>query len=103
VYLTTLKQILMYAEVSDCSMEQGSLRVDANISIRKARDATLRTKCEVKTLNSFANVERALTAELDRQISLVESGQRITQSTLLFNAGTGQGRFLRSKEASHDD
>ncbi|HZM27710.1 MAG TPA: Asp-tRNA(Asn)/Glu-tRNA(Gln) amidotransferase subunit GatB, partial [Gemmatimonadales bacterium] len=102
VYLTTLKQILMYAEVSDCSMEQGSLRVDANISIRKAGDSTLGTKSEVKNLNSFANVERALTAERDRQIGLVESGQRITQSTLLFNAGTGQVRLLRSKEESHD-
>jgi aspartyl-tRNA(Asn)/glutamyl-tRNA(Gln) amidotransferase subunit B len=102
VYLTTLKQIMMYAEVSDCSMEQGSLRVDANISIRKAGDSSLGTKCEVKNLNSFANVERALTAERDRQIGLVESGQRITQSTLLFNAGTGQVRLLRSKEESHD-
>jgi aspartyl-tRNA(Asn)/glutamyl-tRNA(Gln) amidotransferase subunit B len=102
VYLTTLKQILAYAEVSDCSMEQGSLRVDANISIRKAGDSTFGVKCEVKNLNSFANVERALTAERDRQIGLVESGQRITQSTLLFNAGTGQVRLLRSKEESHD-
>ncbi|HXS23537.1 MAG TPA: Asp-tRNA(Asn)/Glu-tRNA(Gln) amidotransferase subunit GatB [Gemmatimonadales bacterium] len=102
VYLTTLKQILAYAEVSDCSMEQGSLRVDANISIRKAGDPTFGVKCEVKNLNSFANVERALTAERDRQIGLVESGQRITQSTLLFNAGTGQVRLLRSKEESHD-
>ena len=102
VYLTTLKQILAYAEVSDCSMEQGSLRVDANTSIRKAGDPTFGVKCEVKNLNSFANVERALTAERDRQIGLVESGQRITQSTLLFNAGTGQVRLLRSKEESHD-
>ena len=102
VYLTTLKQILAYAEVSDCSMEQGSLRVDANISIRKAGDPTFGVKCEVKNLNSFANVERALTAERDRQIGLAESRQRITQSTLLFNAGTGQVRLLRSKEESHD-
>jgi aspartyl-tRNA(Asn)/glutamyl-tRNA(Gln) amidotransferase subunit B len=101
-YLTILKQILVYAEVSDCNMEQGSLRVDANISIRRAGEKGLGTKCEVKNLNSFANVERALGAERDRQIGLVESGQRVEQSTLLFNAGTGQVRLLRSKEESHD-
>jgi len=101
-YLTVLKQILVYAEVSDCNMEQGSLRVDANISIRRPGDTALGTKCEVKNLNSFANVERALAAERDRQIGLIERGQRLEQSTLLFNAATGQVRLLRSKEESHD-
>jgi aspartyl-tRNA(Asn)/glutamyl-tRNA(Gln) amidotransferase subunit B len=101
-YLTTLKQILVYAEVSDCSMEQGSLRVDANLSVRRAGDPNLGTKCEVKNLNSFANVERALEAERDRQVALLEAGQRVVQSTLLFNAGTGQVKLLRSKEESHD-
>jgi len=101
-YLTTLKQILVYAEVSDCSMEQGSLRVDANLSVRRAGDPNLGTKCEVKNVNSFANVERALEAERERQIALLESGGRIVQSTLLFNAGTGQVKLLRSKEESHD-
>jgi aspartyl-tRNA(Asn)/glutamyl-tRNA(Gln) amidotransferase subunit B len=101
-YLTILKQILVYAEVSDCSMEQGSLRVDANLSIRRAGETALGTKCEVKNLNSFANVERALLAERDRQIGVAESGQQLTQSTLLFNAGTGRVRLLRSKEESHD-
>jgi aspartyl-tRNA(Asn)/glutamyl-tRNA(Gln) amidotransferase subunit B len=101
-YLTVLKQILVYAEVSDCNMEQGSLRVDANISIRRPGETALGTKCEVKNLNSFANVERALTAERDRQIAMLESGQRLEQSTLLFNAATGQVRLLRSKEESHD-
>jgi aspartyl-tRNA(Asn)/glutamyl-tRNA(Gln) amidotransferase subunit B len=101
-YLTTLKQILVYAEVSDCSMEQGSLRVDANLSVRRAGDPSLGTKCEVKNLNSFANVERALEAERDRQVALLGTGQRVVQSTLLFNAGTGQVKLLRSKEESHD-
>ena len=101
-YLTTLKQILVYAEVSDCSMEQGSLRVDANLSVRRAGDPKLGTKCEVKNLNSFANVERALEAERARQVALLESGGRVVQSTLLFNAGTGQVKLLRSKEESHD-
>jgi aspartyl-tRNA(Asn)/glutamyl-tRNA(Gln) amidotransferase subunit B len=101
-YLTTLRQILVYAGVSDCSMEQGSLRVDANISIRQAGDSRLGTKTEVKNMNSFANVERALEAERARQIALVESGQRVEQVTLLFNAGTGQVKPTRSKEESHD-
>jgi aspartyl-tRNA(Asn)/glutamyl-tRNA(Gln) amidotransferase subunit B len=101
-YLTTLRQILMYAGVSECSMEQGSLRVDANISIRRAGEARLGTKTEVKNMNSFANVERALEAERLRQIGLVESGQRVEQVTLLFNASTGQVKPTRSKEESHD-
>jgi aspartyl-tRNA(Asn)/glutamyl-tRNA(Gln) amidotransferase subunit B len=101
-YLTTLRQILIYAGVSDCSMEQGSLRVDANISIRRPGDPALGTKAEVKNLNSFANVERALEAERDRQIARAERGERIIQVTLLFDAGTGEVRELRSKEESHD-
>jgi aspartyl-tRNA(Asn)/glutamyl-tRNA(Gln) amidotransferase subunit B len=101
-YLTVLRQILVYARVSECSMEQGSLRVDANISIRRAGETRLGTKTEVKNLNSFANVERALEAERLRQIALMESGQRIDQVTLLFNAGTGKVKPLRSKEESHD-
>jgi aspartyl-tRNA(Asn)/glutamyl-tRNA(Gln) amidotransferase subunit B len=101
-YLVTLRQILIYAGVSDCSMEQGSLRVDANLSIRRPGDPKLGTKTEVKNLNSFANVERALEAERERQIALLERGERVAQVTLLFNAGTGQVRPLRSKEESHD-
>jgi aspartyl-tRNA(Asn)/glutamyl-tRNA(Gln) amidotransferase subunit B len=101
-YLTTLRQILVYAGASDCSMEQGSLRVDANISIRPAGVAKLGTKTEVKNMNSFANVERALEAERARQVALVESGRRVEQVTLLFNAATGQVKPTRSKEESHD-
>jgi aspartyl-tRNA(Asn)/glutamyl-tRNA(Gln) amidotransferase subunit B len=101
-YLTTLRQILIYAGVSDCSMEQGSLRVDANLSIRPTGVEKLGTKTEVKNMNSFANVERALEAERERQVALVESGRRVEQVTLLFNAGTGQVKPTRSKEESHD-
>jgi aspartyl-tRNA(Asn)/glutamyl-tRNA(Gln) amidotransferase subunit B len=101
-YLTTLRQILVYVGVSDCSMEQGSLRVDANISIRRPGETRLGTKTEVKNLNSFANVERALEAERERQIARAERGERIAQVTLLFNAASGQVRELRSKEESHD-
>jgi aspartyl-tRNA(Asn)/glutamyl-tRNA(Gln) amidotransferase subunit B len=101
-YLTTLRQILVYAGVSECSMEQGSLRVDANISIRRPGESRLGTKTEVKNMNSFANVERALEAERLRQIALAESGRRVEQVTLLFNAATGQVKPTRSKEESHD-
>ena len=101
-YLSTLRQILVYAGVSDCSMEQGSLRVDANISIRRPGESRLGTKTEVKNMNSFANVERALEAERARQVVLVEAGQRVEQVTLLFNAATGQVKPTRSKEESHD-
>jgi aspartyl-tRNA(Asn)/glutamyl-tRNA(Gln) amidotransferase subunit B len=101
-YLVTLRQILVYAGVSECSMEQGSLRVDANISIRPSGVSRLGTKTEVKNMNSFANVERALEAERARQIALVESGRKVEQVTLLFNAGTGQVKPTRSKEESHD-
>jgi aspartyl-tRNA(Asn)/glutamyl-tRNA(Gln) amidotransferase subunit B len=101
-YLTTLRQILVYAGVSECSMEQGSLRVDANISIRRRGQSRLGTKTEVKNMNSFANVERALEAERTRQVALVEAGQKVEQVTLLFNAGTGQVKATRSKEESHD-
>ena len=101
-YLVTLRQILVYAGVSDCSMEQGSLRVDANISLRPRGQAALGTKTEVKNLNSFANVERALEAERERQAAALAGGGRVEQVTLLFNAGSGQVRPTRSKEESHD-
>jgi aspartyl-tRNA(Asn)/glutamyl-tRNA(Gln) amidotransferase subunit B len=101
-YLTTLKQLLLYAAVSDCSMEKGTLRVDANLSIRRAGDTRLGTKTEVKNLNSFANVERALEVEYLRQVATLERGERVQQETRLFNAATGETRSLRSKEESHD-
>jgi aspartyl-tRNA(Asn)/glutamyl-tRNA(Gln) amidotransferase subunit B len=101
-YLVALRQILVYAGVSECSMEKGSLRVDANISIRRAGETALGTKTEVKNMNSFANVERALEAERGRQVELVERGDRVEQVTLLFDAATGAVRPMRSKEGSHD-
>ena len=100
-YLVTLRQLLIYAGVSECSMEKGSLRVDANLSIRRPGDP-LGTKTEVKNMNSFANVERALEAERRRQVALLESGDRVTQVTLTFNAAAGTVKPLRSKEDSHD-
>jgi aspartyl-tRNA(Asn)/glutamyl-tRNA(Gln) amidotransferase subunit B len=100
-YLTTLRQMLVYAGVSDCSMEQGSLRVDANLSVRRPGEP-LGTKTEVKNMNSFANVERALEAERARQVALLDSGQPVTQVTLTFHAADGSVTPLRSKEDSHD-
>jgi len=88
--------------VSDCNMEEGSLRVDANISIRRPGDPKLGTKAEVKNMNSFANVERALIVERDRQVALLESGGRVEQVTMLFNAASGTVKPMRSKEESHD-
>ncbi|MFN0177233.1 MAG: Asp-tRNA(Asn)/Glu-tRNA(Gln) amidotransferase subunit GatB [Gemmatimonadales bacterium] len=101
-YLNALKQLLIYAEVSECNMEQGTLRVDANVSLRPAGSTPFGTKTEIKNLNSFANVERAISAEVVRQRALLEAGQAVHQVTLLFDAGSGQVRPMRSKEASHD-
>jgi len=101
-YLTALKQLLVYAGVSDCSMEKGHLRVDGNISVRRPGADRFGTKTEVKNVNSFANVERALTAERGRQIAELEAGGTIRQMTLTFNATTGEVRAMRSKEESHD-
>ncbi len=101
-YLTALKQILQFAGISECSMEKGSLRVDANISIRRHGDPKLGVKTEVKNMNSFANVSRALEAEYERQAGLLESGGKVQQVTLLFNAATGTVKPMRSKEESHD-
>ena len=101
-YLQTLKQVLEYVGVSDCDMEKGSLRVDANVSIRPRGTATLGTKTEVKNINSFAFVEKALTVERDRQIALVEGGGSVDQTTMLFDSKAGTVRPQRSKESSHD-
>ena len=100
-WLTVLRQLIVYTGASECSMEEGSLRVDANISVRKP-GTPLGTKAEVKNMNSFANVERALEAERTRQIGLLESGERVRQVTLLFDAATGTVHPTRSKEESHD-
>ncbi|MEO8200611.1 MAG: Asp-tRNA(Asn)/Glu-tRNA(Gln) amidotransferase subunit GatB, partial [Gemmatimonadota bacterium] len=101
-YLVALKQILMYAGTSECSMEKGSLRVDVNMSIRQHGETTLGVKTELKNMNSFANVERALDVEFERQVGLIESGKAVEQVSLLFNAVSGTVKVMRSKEESHD-
>ena len=101
-YLRTLKQILQYLDVSDVSMEEGSLRVDANISVRPPGQSKLGTKTEVKNMNSFSAVERALEVEYQRQIAIIDSGGHVEQQTLLWDAGRETVRPSRTKEGSHD-
>jgi aspartyl-tRNA(Asn)/glutamyl-tRNA(Gln) amidotransferase subunit B len=101
-YLRVLKQLLEYTGVSDVSMEEGSLRVDANISARAKGEAKLGTKTEVKNMNSFSGVERALEVEFARQCAILDSGGRVEQQTMLWDANTGTVRPARAKEESHD-
>lgn len=101
-YLKALREILVYCGVSDCSMEEGSLRVDANISARPRGETTLRPRTEIKNLNSFSNVERALELEFARHVATYEAGGTIAQLTMLFDALRQEVRAARSKEESHD-
>ena len=101
-YLNTLKDRLKYTKVSDVSMELGSLRCDANVSIRKKGEIKLGTRTETKNLNSFKAVVRAIEYETSRQIEVVESGGRIIQETRLWDEETGVTRVMRSKEEAMD-
>jgi aspartyl-tRNA(Asn)/glutamyl-tRNA(Gln) amidotransferase subunit B len=101
-YLQTLHQLLLYTGTSDGNMEEGSLRCDANVSVRRRGETKLGTKAEVKNLNSFRNVARAIEHEIERQTALIESGGRVMQETRSFDATTGTTRLLRSKEEAHD-
>jgi aspartyl-tRNA(Asn)/glutamyl-tRNA(Gln) amidotransferase subunit B len=101
-YLRTLKQILQYLDVSDVSMEEGSLRVDANISVRPPGQVKLGTKTEVKNMNSFSAVEKALDSEFARQCALIDSGGKVEQQTLLWDGAKETVRPSRTKEGSHD-
>ena len=101
-YLTRLKQTLLYLGVSDCNMEEGSLRCDANVSVRPRGQKEFGVKTEVKNLNSFRFLQRALEYEISRQIQVLEEGGRITQETRLWNSNQGRTEGMRSKEESHD-
>jgi len=101
-YLTALREVLLYAGVSDGNMEEGSLRCDANVSIRPHGAEALGTRTEIKNLNSFRNVARSIEHEIARQVALVESGGRVVQETLLWNADRGETASMRSKEEAHD-
>jgi len=102
LYLTALKQILQYVDVSDCDMEKGSLRCDANVSIRPVGEPALGIKTEVKNVNSFRYVEAALAFEIRRQASIEAEGGRVVHETLLWDSARGEARPMRSKEMSHD-
>jgi len=101
-YLTALKRTLEYLEVSDCNMEEGSLRCDANVSVRLRGDTKLGTKTEVKNVNSFRYVVDALKFEAERQAELLESGRPVVHETRLWDSAKGEARAMRSKELSHD-
>jgi aspartyl-tRNA(Asn)/glutamyl-tRNA(Gln) amidotransferase subunit B len=101
-YLTRLKEIMLYLGVSDCNMEEGSLRCDANVSVRLRGAEKFGTKAEVKNLNSFRYLQRALEYEIERQIGLVESGGKVVQETRLYNVAEGKTFSMRSKEQAHD-
>src|SRR2546425_5308426 len=101
-YLTRLKEIILYTGVSDCNMEEGSLRCDANISVRPRGQKEFGTKTEVKNVNSFRFIREALEYEIERQIGVIESGGKITQETRLYNSSEGNTYGMRSKEQAHD-
>jgi aspartyl-tRNA(Asn)/glutamyl-tRNA(Gln) amidotransferase subunit B len=101
-YLTRLKEIILYTGVSDCNMEEGSLRCDANISVRPRGQKEFGTKTEIKNINSFRFIKQALEYEIERHIGVVEAGEKITQETRLYNADEGRTYSMRSKEQAHD-
>jgi len=101
-YLTRLKEILLYTGVSDCNMEEGSLRCDANVSVRPVGREKFGTKAEVKNVNSFKFIRAALEYEIERQIDVIEAGGHVLQETRLWNADEGRTYSMRSKEQAHD-
>jgi aspartyl-tRNA(Asn)/glutamyl-tRNA(Gln) amidotransferase subunit B len=101
-YLTRLKEIILYTGVSDCNMEEGSLRCDANVSVRPRGQKELGTKTEIKNVNSFRFIREALVYEITRQVEVIEGGGKITQETRLYNAHEGRTYGMRSKEQAHD-
>ncbi len=101
-YLTELKLVMQYIGVSECDMEKGQLRCDANVSVRPRGAEKFGTKAEVKNLNSFRFAKMALDYEVARQVALIESGGRVEQETRLYNVETGETVGMRSKEHAHD-
>src|ERR1700727_2051266 len=101
-YLTRLKEIILYTGVSDCNMEGGSLRCDANVSVRPRGEKELGTKAEIKNVSSFRFIREALEYEIGRQIEVIESGEKVVQETRLYNSNEGKTYSMRSKEQAHD-
>ncbi len=100
--LTEIRQLVRHLEVSDGNMEEGSLRCDANISIRRAGDKGFHTRCEIKNLNSIRHVKKAMEIEFNRQVALVKAGESVIQSTLNFDVDRGLTIPMRSKEEAND-
>jgi aspartyl-tRNA(Asn)/glutamyl-tRNA(Gln) amidotransferase subunit B len=101
-FLTSLKQILIYGEVSDADMEKGQLRCDCNVSVRRENQNELGAKIEIKNMNSISGVRRALTYEIGRQIAVLESGQQLEQETRGWDDAAGETFLMRTKEFAHD-
>lgn len=101
-YLDTIRQILQYLDISDCKMQEGSIRCDVNVSVRKKGSAEFGTRCEMKNVNSFSATMRAIEYEANRQIEVLEAGGTIDQETRRWDDGKGQNFVLRSKEDAHD-
>lgn len=102
LYLKMLRDVLIYLEVCDGNMEEGSFRCDANVSVRKKGDTTLGTRAELKNLNSFRHIEKSLDYEISRQIDLIKKGGQVVQETRLFNVDEGITCSMRGKEEAHD-
>jgi aspartyl-tRNA(Asn)/glutamyl-tRNA(Gln) amidotransferase subunit B len=101
-YLTKLKEIILYTGVSDCNMEEGSLRCDANVSVRPKGQKEFGTKAEIKNVNSFRFIREALVYEVGRQVDVIRAGGKIVQETRLYNSDQGKTYSMRSKEQAHD-
>ena len=101
-YLRELRQILMYLGICDGNMEEGSFRCDANVSVKPAGSRVYGVRTEIKNMNSFRNIQKALDFEIDRHIGILESGGAVEQETRLWNAAKGRTESMRSKEESHD-
>ncbi|WP_323759127.1 Asp-tRNA(Asn)/Glu-tRNA(Gln) amidotransferase subunit GatB, partial [Immundisolibacter sp.] len=101
-YLKKLHALVRYLEISDANMQEGSFRCDANVSVRRVGDSKLGTRAEIKNINSFRFVERAIEVEIERQIELLESGGQVVQETRLYDAERNQTRAMRSKEEAND-
>jgi aspartyl-tRNA(Asn)/glutamyl-tRNA(Gln) amidotransferase subunit B len=102
LFFETLRQILVWLGVNDGNMDEGSLRCDANVSVRREGDPKLGTKAEVKNVNSFRYLEKAIAYEIGRQIDVLDHGGRVVQETRLFDAARGTTHSMRSKEEAHD-
>ena len=102
LYLKILRDVLIYLEICDGNMEEGSFRCDANVSVRRKGEATLGTRAELKNLNSFRSIERSLDYEITRQIEFIKKGGEVVQETRLFNVDEGITYSMRGKEEAHD-